>query len=180
MTKNAFLKAVLMSLTLTCAATANAQTATNGDLAARVQALEDRAALRKVVDMVSVLADRKDVATQMTFFTENAVLQSTAAGGQTMTLTGRKQIGDAFTAYLATFETVYHTNGQQTVDIQGDKATGTTYCQAVLISNENGKRFRNISGVQYDDEYVRRGETWLIAKRVSRFAWTDRTEVAQR
>ena len=167
-----------MGLTLACAGMVTAQTTESGDLAARVQKLEDRAALRKVVDTASLLADRKDVATQMKLFTEAAVVQSTASG-QTMTLTGRKQIGDAFSAFLATFETVYHTNGQQTVDIEGDKATGTTYCQAVLISNENGKRFKNTFGVQYDDEYVRRGGTWLIAKRVSRFAWTERAEMAQ-
>jgi hypothetical protein len=42
-------------------------------------------------------------------------------------LKGRKATGDAFAAYLASFETVYHMNSQHTVDIQGNTATGTYY-----------------------------------------------------
>ena len=41
-------------------------------------------------------------------------------------------------SFLAGFETVYHINGQQTVSIQGDKATGTAYCLVVLIGGQNG------------------------------------------
>jgi hypothetical protein len=69
-------------------------------------------------------------------------------------------------------------NGQQTVDIQGDRATGTSYSLVVLIGNENGKTIKNTAGVVYPDEYVRRGKSWLIAKRVSNFTWRDREEMA--
>ena len=36
---------------------------------------------------------------------------------------------------------------------------------------------KNTWGVVYDDEYVRRGTTWLIAKRVSHFTWQVRDEI---
>jgi hypothetical protein len=34
----------------------------------------------------------------------------------------------------------YHLNGQQSLDIQGDKATGTAYCLAVLIEKSKARR----------------------------------------
>jgi len=126
-----------------------------------VQSLEDRAALRTLVDTFSILADRKDVERQMLLFTEDATVESYSGRQRVSSLTGRKQIG------------------QQTVDVQGDRATGTYYCLEVLIGTENGKAIRNTGGVYYDDEYVRRGGSWLIAKRTAHFAWRDREEMAQ-
>ena len=49
-----------------------------------------------------------------------------------------KEMEDAFGAFLKNFETVYHFNGQQTVTIKGDKASGTSYCLVTLIGVENG------------------------------------------
>jgi hypothetical protein len=68
---------------------------------------------------------------------------------------------------------VYHINGQQTVNIQGDTATGTAYCLVVLIRRENNATTKMAMGVRYADEYVRRNGTWLISKRVSNFMWRD-------
>jgi len=90
---------------------------------------------------------------------------------------GRKQIGDAFAAYLALFDTVYHMNGQQTVELHGDRASGVSYCLVVLIGKDGDKRYRNTAGVIYRDKYVRRDGRWLIAKRVSNFVWRSRDEV---
>lgn len=85
-------------------------------------------------------------------------------------LIGRKQIGEVFGTFLTRFETVYHINGQQTVVIDGDKASGTSYCLAILIGVENGKRIKTTIGVYDHDEYVRENNRWLIAKRRSTFA----------
>jgi ketosteroid isomerase-like protein len=154
-----------------------AQTSNDRSLADRVQQLEDRAALKHLVDTFSNLADQKDVQRQVLLFTEDATVESISDGKPSSTFKGREQIGNAFSAYLANFETVYHINGQQTVDVRGDRATGTSYCLVVLIGVENGKRIKNTSGVYYHDEYVRRGNTWLITKRVSHFTWRDREEI---
>jgi ketosteroid isomerase-like protein len=155
-----------------------AQTANDSTFSQRLQQLEDRAALKSLVDTFSNLADQKDVQKQILLFTEDATVESVTDGKPSSSLRGREQIGKAFAAYLANFETVYHINGQQSVDIRGDTATGVSYCLVVLVGTENGKTIRNTSGVYYNDEYVRRGNTWLIAKRVSHFAWRDREEMA--
>jgi len=78
----------------------------------------------------------------------------------------------------AGFETAYHINGQQTVSIQGDTATGTAYCLVVLIGRQNNTASKTTMGVRYADEYVRRNGSWLISKRVSNFMWRETTPVA--
>lgn len=142
----------------------------------RLQQIEDRAALKALVDMFSNLADTKSVDEQVLLFTEDATVDSWSEGKQVSSFTGRKQIGEAFSAYLALFDTVFHMNGQQTVALHGDRATGVSYCLVVLIGKDGDKRFRNTAGVIYRDEYVRRDGRWLIAKRVSNFTWRSRDE----
>ena len=149
------------------------------DLRRRLQQLEDRAAIKTLVDTFSILADRKAVQTQTLLFTEDAIVDSYSGDQLISSLKGRKQIGNVFGAYLATFETVYHINGQQTVELHGDRATGISYCLVVLVGKENGKTIKNTAGVYYNDEYLRRGDEWLIARRTSHFTWRDREEMTR-
>lgn len=167
------MKALIVTIALVASSwfTAAAQTteATNASL----KELEDRMALKELVDVFSNLADVKDVEAQVLLFTEDATVDSYSNGNMS-SIKGRKELAERFGAFLSRFETVYHINGQQTVKIDGNKATGTSYCQVVLIGNENGKKMMNMQGVRYNDEYVRVDGKWLIAKRASHFVWTDR------
>ncbi len=173
----------MKKLTLVFALTAayllsNAQTM-NTDLTKRLSDIEDRIALKNIVDTFSILADHKDIQKQVLLFTENATVASVVQGQAGPALTGRKQIGDAFTAYLNLFETVYHINGQQTIALNGNTATAISYCLVVLIGKENGKQMKTTMGVYYNDEFVRENNHWLIAKRTSNFAWRSKEELTQ-
>ena len=126
--------------------------------------VEDTLALKRLVDTFSTLADVKDVKSQMDLFTDDAEVVS-KTGDQTFRSKGKKEIEKAFSDYLALFDIVYHLNGQQTVDINGDQASGISYCFVTLIGN--GKK--NQSGVRYHDTYVRQKGKWLIKKRESDF-----------
>jgi ketosteroid isomerase-like protein len=170
---------ILSAVLLTQPITTEAKPMTENNLAQRIQLLEDKSALKALVDTFSNLADRKDVKAQLPLFTEDAIVDSYINGQLISSLNGREQIGQGFGGFLALFDAVYHHNGQQTVEIHGDKAKGVSYCLVVLIGKENGKTYKNTSGVIYNDEYVRRGQTWLIAKRVSNFAWQQREELPQ-
>lgn len=145
----------------------------------RISLMEDKMALKELVDVFSNLADQKDVQSQLPLFTENATVESVVNGQPGPVLKGRKQIGDAFSSFLQLFETVYHINGQQTVNINGDQATGISYCTVTLIGDENGKKIKTSMGVYYNDEYVRENGKWLINKRKSTFAWRDKQELGQ-
>ena len=152
-----------------------AQTRPDDDLRARLRRVEDQAALKSLVDTFSNLADVKDIDRQVLLFTEDATVESRTGDAPGNPLKGRKQIGDTFRSFLAGFETVYHINGQQTVSIDGDKATGTAYCQVVLIGRQNGAVSKTTMGVRYADEYVRENGSWLISKRISNFMWREAT-----
>lgn len=138
---------------------------------------DDRLALKNLVDTFSVLADFKDTQTQQMLFTEDAEMISFVNGKMTSDLKGRKNIGDACANYLSLFDTVYHLNGQQTVNIEGDHASGISYCFVTLIGMNNGKRMKNQSGVRYRDEYVKINGRWFIKKRMSDFMWTTSEEM---
>ena len=165
------MKRLALILTLLIPLSAQAQITPEQDTTVRLRQLEDRAALKSLVDTFSNLADAKDVQGQLLLFTEDATVDSYVGGRLTSSLKGREQIGQTFSAFLAQFDTVYHQNGQQTVELSGDRAKGTAYSLVVLIGMANGKQVRTTSGVTYEDEYVRRDGRWLIAKRTSRFVW---------
>ena len=153
-------KLVLVLIALVSSMGVSAQSSNNSQV-------EDQLALKRLVDTFSNLADVKDVDAQVLLFTEDAEVIS-KSGEQVFTSKGREEIGKAFSGFLALFDVVYHLNGQQTVDINGDTATGISYCFVTLIGG--GKK--NQSGVRYHDTYVKQDGRWLIKKRESDFMFT--------
>lgn len=137
-----------------------------------IQEIADRIALKSLVDTFSNLADTKEIDKQVQLFTEDAEVISYQGEKQTSHLKGRKELAERFKAFLDQFTTVYHINGQQTVNIDGDKATGIAYALVVLVSEKDGKKTMRPQGVRYNDEYVRQNGRWLISKRTSHFEWT--------
>lgn len=157
--------------------TASAQTSDKERVHDDLNDLRDRMELKELVDKFSILADQKDVPAQVQLFTEDGVVEFYNGNERQGEVNGRKQIGDAFAPYLALFDTVYHINGQQIVNIEGNRATGISYCQVVLIGSSDGKRTMTTEGVYYNDEFVRHEGKWLIAKRASHFMWRDVKEI---
>lgn len=142
-----------------------------------LQEIKDKIALRELVDRFSNLADEKNIAEQMKLFTDDAVVISMEGERTVSEFKGKQQIGEAFSNFLALFHTVYHINGQHTVKLRGNTATGTYYCQVALIAERDGKNMGRFSGVRYNDEYVKKNGTWFIKKRVSHFIYNDNREV---
>lgn len=145
----------------------------NLPLEARIQLLEDHAALKRLVDIFSNLADDKKVHEQTFLFTEDAFVQTYFGATPLPPLNGRAEIEASWTPFLATFDAVYHANGQFTADIDGDTATSVHYCTVELIGGPEGAKTRNSNGVIYSDTYRRVDGKWLIAKRIARFTWRD-------
>lgn len=146
---------------------------TDQSLEARVRLLEDHAALKRIADTFSNLADDKKVHEQTFLFTEDGIVETWFGTTPLPVLHGRQAIEDSWTPFLATFDAVYHMNGQFTAEIDGDRATAVHYCTVELIGGPEGEKVRNSNGVIYNDSYVRRDGAWLIAKRVARFTWRD-------
>jgi ketosteroid isomerase-like protein len=92
----------------------------------------DRLAIRNLVDAYAHCADRRDAQGQMALFTEDThfvVYMDARDPEPTQDLFGREALApvfDALNGYVATM----HFNGQSTVDLDGDGATGESYCLA--------------------------------------------------
>lgn len=64
----------------------------------------------------------------------------------------------------STAKAVYHANGQQRVRLADDlrSATGTAYCMATLVNDEDGHDVITTNYVRYADQYVKEGGRWYI------------------
>src|SRR6478735_5948465 len=116
-----------------------AQKMDNKNIEQRLAAIEDKMAIKYVVDEFSNLADTKEIAKQVLLFTEDGVVESISNGQPGTPLKGREQLKQAFSAFLSNFHTVYHQNGQQTINLNGDKAEATSYCRVILVGKQDGK-----------------------------------------
>lgn len=170
------MKKILFFLFALCL-TANAQKATKNQKSMDSNQIKDKLELKELVDTFSILADQKKIKEQVLLFTENAEVVSIMNGKANAPLIGRKNLEAAFSGFLNLFETVYHLNGQQTVKINGNSATGTSYCQVTLIGAENGKKMKTTFGVIYNDSFIKQNNKWLIEKRTSNFTWQDKQEL---
>jgi len=144
----------------------------------RLDAIEDKMAIKYVVDEFSNLADTKEIDKQVLLFTEDGEVES-ITNGQSNILKGREQLKQAFSGFLANFHTVYHQNGQQTINLQGDKAEATNYCRVILVGKQNDKEMKTTLYVIYKDSFVKQNGKWLIAHRLSNFVWRETTPVTQ-
>ena len=137
----------------------------------------DRLAIKNLIDAYAHDADRRETEKQAALFTPDAILENvhTEPGKEkeTTMLHGYKELVAGF-ATLKKFEMTMHVNGQSTIQIHGDTATGESYCLAHHIFTENGHRMLMIMGIRYYDTIVRINGHWLFAKRVLNFDWVDR------
>lgn len=153
---------------------------TDKGLKNKLEEMEDRIAIKNLVDTFSILSDVKDAEAQSLLFTEDAVVQTYRGDDLALELKGRKQIAEVFGNFLHSQEAMYHLNGQQTLTLHGDTAKGVAYCQATYVGMVEGKRMITMNGVYYHDTYVQdENGKWLISNRKSRFEWTDRRESGQ-
>ena len=141
----------------------------------RVQELEDRIAIRELVDQYTYCADTRDAEGQMAIFTEDTnfeVYMDEKIAEPTQVVTGRKNLRPVFddlNQYLSTM----HFNGQSTVKLDGNKATGTTYCRAYHLKVEDGVQKLMIAGIRYYDKMVKQDGGWLFSERKLKVCWIE-------
>jgi hypothetical protein len=86
---------------------------------------------------------------------------------------GREAIAKAM-AGLTRYEKTMHVVANQYIDVNGDSATGETYCLAHHIREVEGKGVMDyVMAIRYLDEYSRTGEGWKIAVRELQVEFTE-------
>lgn len=158
----------------------NAQTMNSKNIEQRIVVIEDKMAIKQVVDVFSNLADTKEIKKQVLLFTEDGVVESYSNGKQTSSLKGRQQMEQAFSGFLSKFHTVYHQNGQQTIDeLTDNTAKATSYCRVILVGKQDGKEMKTTMYTVYKDEFAKQNGKWLIKHRTSNFKWREVEEVKE-
>lgn len=172
------MKSIITSLAFLLLSTITiAQKMNNKSIEQRLAAIEDKMAIKYVVDEFSNLADTKELDKQVLLFTEDGVVESSSNGQPPTLLKGREQLKQAFSGFLSNFHTVYHQNGQQTIELQGDKAEAVSYCRVILIGKQNDKATKTTLYIIYKDAFVKENGKWLIKHRTSNFVHSDSTLV---
>ena len=140
------------------------------------QEAADRLAIRELVDAYAHCADRRDAKGQMSLFTEDTrflVFMDSTAAEPTQELHGRDSLAPVFDN-LNTYAVTMHFNGQSTIDLDGDRASGESYCLAHhLTIGEDGIRSMMVASIRYLDQFVKQAGRWLFAERRLMVNWTE-------
>jgi hypothetical protein len=135
----------------------------------------DRLAIRELVDAYAFCADTRDAERQKSLFTDDTrfVVHMAGEGSDpTDDLHGREALTPVF-AGLNAYEVTMHFNGQSTVALAGDRATGETYCLAHHVFSVDGERKLMIAAIRYQDTFVKTGGAWRFAERRLYVRWTE-------
>jgi SnoaL-like domain len=136
----------------------------------------DRLAIRELIDAYAHCADRRDAKGQMALFTGDTrflVFMDATAAAPTQELHGRESLAPVFDD-LNQYAATMHFNGQSTILLDGDRATGESYCLAHHLKvGQDGQRTMMIASIRYLDELVRQDGQWLFAERRLMVNWTE-------
>ncbi|MFC9439006.1 nuclear transport factor 2 family protein [Nocardia sp. NPDC057030] len=136
----------------------------------------DRLAIRELFDAYAHCADRRDARGQVALFTDDArflVYMDARSEQPTQDLRGHDQIRPVFDN-LRTYQTTTHFNGQCTIDLDGNRASGESYCLAHHLYDVDGQRTLMVASLRYLDQYAKQADgTWLFAERRLLVDWTE-------
>jgi hypothetical protein len=90
----------------------------------------------------------------------------------TQVLNGRGALTPVFEA-LNNYQATMHFNGQSTIALDGDRATGESYCIAHHLFSEAGERGLMVAWLRYGDTFVKVDGRWLFAERNLYVDWTE-------
>ena len=139
----------------------------------------DRLAIRELIDAYAHCADRRDADGQKALFTTDTHFVVYMAGegtDPTDDLHGRESLTPVF-ENLNTYEATTHFNGQSTIVLDGDRATGESYCLAHHIYSADRGRKLMIASLRYRDTFIKEDATWRFGERRLYVDWTDTRSV---
>ena len=135
----------------------------------------DRLAIRELVEAYAHCADRRDANGQMSLFTTDThfvVYMSGQSSEPTQALDGREALTPVFED-LNRYQATMHFNGQSTIAIDGERATGESYCIAHHLFTDDGERRLMVAWLRYGDTFAKVDGAWLFAERNLYVDWTE-------
>jgi hypothetical protein len=139
------------------------------------QVAADRLAIRELFDAYAHCADRRDAEGQKALFTDNtrfAVYMDGDDSEPTYVLQGREALTSVF-ADLNRYEVTTHFNGQSTVTLDGDSATGESYTIAHHLFTEDGVRKIMVASLRCLHTFEKIDRRWYFAERKLILDWSE-------
>ena len=90
----------------------------------------------------------------------------------TQVLDGREALTPVFDD-LNRYQATMHFNGQSTIALDGDRATGESYCIAHHLFTDVGERKLMVAWLRYGDTFVKVDGAWRFAERNLYVDWTE-------
>ena len=140
----------------------------------------DRLAIRELFDAYAHCADRRDADGQKALFTADtrfAVFMDGQGSEASYVLEGREALTPVFDD-LNQYDVTTHFNGQSTIELDGDRATGESYTIAHHLSATDGVRTIMIASLRYLDTFAKVDGAWFFAVRNLFVDWTENRTLA--
>lgn len=125
--------------------------------------------LRNLIDDYAYLGDEKKISKVMDLFTPDLLYNVYMNGNLVSSVSGREKMESDFNTHASQVKTYFTLNGQHTVKINADTATGISFSQIKMIREVEGKDVLTDYSVKYDDQYVYLNGKWLIKERIAYF-----------
>jgi hypothetical protein len=139
----------------------------------------DRLAIRELFDAYAHCADRRDAEGQKSLFTADtrfAVFMDGERSEVSYVLNGREALSPVFDDFDR-YEATTHFNGQSTVTVVGESATGESYTIAHHVFTEAGRRKIMIASIRYLDIFAKIEGAWYFAERNLIVDWSETREL---
>lgn len=142
-----------------------------------LEILKDKEELRAVIDAYATLGDDKKLSEQMALFTPDTTYNVFMNGHQVVATNGRDQMEKDFAEHIAQVKTYFTLNGQFSVTVDGNTASGVSFSQLKMIRETEGKDVLTDYSVRYEDTFVRQDGKWLIKARIGHFIIIEAREI---
>ena len=135
----------------------------------------DRLAIRELFDAYAHCADRRDAAGQKALFLQNctfAVYMEGEGSEPSYVIDNREGLSPVFDD-LNQYDATMHFNGQSTVVLDGDHATGESYTIAHHLFSADGERKIMVAHLRYLDGFAKVDGDWFFEGRKLILDWAE-------
>ena len=136
----------------------------------------DHAEIVSLVHAWAHHADRREPRPQAELFVPDGVVLVFPGDPDThepvQTIQGHDALADSFLV-LNQYDVTSHVTAQSAIRLDGDRATGETYCVAYHVFTQDGERTLLTMSIRYLDTFARTADGWRFAERRLVMDWID-------
>lgn len=134
-----------------------------------LEILKTKEDLRNLIDDYAYLGDAKKISQVMDLFTPDLTYKVYMNRNLVSNVSGREDMEKNFKGHAEEVKTYFTLNGQHTVKIEDETATGISFSQLKMVREVEGKYILTDYSVKYEDFYVYQSGKWLIKDRIAYF-----------